>query len=176
MQILVIGSGGKEHAVIKALKRAPRWTPSTAAPGNGGIAADATCIPIKATDIEGVVALPRKRPSTWCLSPPTTRWCWGWWTPWRRRESGPLGRGKTPPSWRGAKVFPKPDEEIRHPTAAYETFDDPQKAIAYIENFNRYPIVIKADGLALGKGVLIAGSFGEAREAVKSIMEDKAFG
>ncbi len=174
MQILVIGSGGREHAVIKALKKSPqvdalycsrqRWHRRRRHlhphQGNGyrggGFAKE------KAIDLVFVT--------------PTTRWCWGWWTP---------GGGGNPGLWAAEKrrhpggeqrSFQNLMKKYGIPTAAYETFDDPQKAIAYIENFNRYPIVIKADGLALGKGVLIAGSFGEAREAVKSIMEDKAFG
>ena len=177
MQILVIGSGGREHAVIKALKKSPKVDALYCCPGNGGIAADATCIPIKATDIEGVVAFAKEKAIDLVFVPPDDPLVLGMVDALEEAGIRAFGPRKNAAILEGSKVFSKNlMKKYGIPTAAYETFDDPQKAIAYIENFNRYPIVIKADGLALGKGVLIAGSFGEAKEAVKSIMEDKAFG
>lgn len=177
LNILVIGSGGREHAVIKALKKSPKVGDLYCCPGNGGIAADATCVPIKATDIDGVVRFAKENPIDLVFVTPDDPLVLGMVDALEAAGIRAFGPRKNAAILEGSKVFSKNlMKKYGIPTAAYETFDDPEKAIAYIEAFDRYPIVIKADGLALGKGVLIAGDLEEAKEAVKSIMEDKAFG
>ncbi len=176
MQILVVGGGGREHTIIKKLKENKQIEKIFALPGNGGIAADAECHPIKATDIDGIVAFAKEHKIDFAVVAPDDPLVLGCVD--RLEELGIpcFGPRANAAIIEGSKVFSK---WLMHkygiPTAASETFDDPDKAIAYLEKQD-YPTVIKADGLALGKGVVIAQNFDEAKAAVKEMMCDKVFG
>ena len=176
MQILVVGGGGREHTIIKKLKENKNIEKIYALPGNGGIAADAECVSIKATDIDGIVAFAKEKKIDFAVVAPDDPLVLGCVD--RLEELGIpcFGPRANAAIIEGSKVFSK---GLMHkygiPTAASETFDDPDKAIAYLEKQD-YPTVIKADGLALGKGVVIAQNFDEAKAAVKEMMCDKIFG
>ena len=176
MQILVVGGGGREHTIIKKLKENKEVEKIYALPGNGGIAADAECHPIKATDIEGIVNFVKTHPVDFAVVAPDDPLVLGCVD--RLEELGIpcFGPRQNAAIIEGSKVFSK---WLMHkygiPTAASESFDDPDQAIAYLEKQD-YPTVIKADGLALGKGVVIAQDFEEAKAAVKEMMCDKVFG
>ncbi len=176
MNILVVGGGGREHAIIKKLKESPKAEKIYALPGNGGIAADAECYPIKATDIEGIVAFAKSHPVDFAVVAPDDPLVLGCVDRLEAEGIPSFGPHANAAIIEGSKVFSK---ELMHkygiPTAASETFDDPDKAIAYLAGQD-YPTVIKADGLALGKGVVIAQNFEEASGAVKEMMCDKVFG
>lgn len=177
MKLLVIGSGGREHAIIRALKKNPEVTEIYAMPGNGGIAADAICVEGKATDIPRAVEVAKEKAVDFVVVAPDDPLVLGMVDALNEAGFATFGPRKNAAILEGSKVFSKNLMKKYHiPTARYETFDDSQAAIAYIREQNEYPVVIKADGLALGKGVLIAQSYEEAVHAVKSIMEDKAFG
>ena len=107
MRILMVGSGGREHALIRKLKESPRCEEIYCAPGNGGISKDAVCVDISAEDIDGIAAFAKEKILIWCLWRLTIRWQPAWWMPWSRRESGHLDRGKTPLSLRAARCFLK---------------------------------------------------------------------
>jgi phosphoribosylamine--glycine ligase len=177
MKILVTGGGGREHAIIKKLSETGIHD-LFAAPGNGGIAADAECFPdIKATDIDGQVRLAKDLGVELVVIGPDDALALGLAD--RLRELGikAFGPSQSAARLESSKAFSK-DLMKKHniPTAEYEVFDDPEKAKAYIENLKSFPTVIKADGLALGKGVIIAENKGEAIAAIHEIMEDKKFG
>ena len=177
MRILVIGSGGREHAIIRKLKESPKVDKIYAAPGNGGIAKDAECLDIGVMDKEKIVDFSKKNAIDLVFVAPDDPLAAGMvdtLTANGIRAFGPRAEAAVIES---SKVFSKNlMKKYNIPTAEYEVFDDPAKAVAYIEEKNQYPVVIKADGLALGKGVIIAQTQLEAREAVKEIMEDKKFG
>lgn len=177
MRILVIGSGGREHAIIRKLKESPKVDKVYAAPGNGGIAKDAECVNIGVMDKEGIVAFSKENAVDLVFVAPDDPLAAGMvdtLTANGIRAFGPRAEAAVIES---SKVFSKNlMKKYGIPTAEYEVFDDPAKAVAYIEEKNKYPVVIKADGLALGKGVIIAKTQKAAREAVKEIMEDKKFG
>ena len=176
MKILVVGGGGREHAIIKKLKQSPKAELIYALPGNGGIAADAECHPIKATDIEGIVNFVKTHPVDFAVVAPDDPLVLGCVDRLEALGIPCFGPRANAAIIEGSKVFSK---GLMHkygiPTAASETFDDPDKAIAYLAE-QSYPAVIKADGLALGKGVVIAQDFEEAKAAVKEMMCDKIFG
>ncbi|MBE6630505.1 MAG: phosphoribosylamine--glycine ligase [Ruminococcaceae bacterium] len=177
MHILVVGGGGREHTIIKKLKENIEVEKIYALPGNGGIAADAECVPVKATDIDGIVAFAREKRVDFAVVAPDDPLVLGCVDRLEDELGIPcFGPRKNAAIIEGSKVFSK---WLMHkygiPTAASETFDDPDKAIAYLEKQD-YPAVIKADGLALGKGVVIAQTFEEAKLAVKEMMCDKVFG
>ncbi len=176
MNLLVIGGGGREHAIIKKLKQSPKAEKIYALPGNGGIAADAECHPIKATDIEGIVAFAKTHEIDFAVVAPDDPLVLGCVDRLEALGIPCFGPRANAAIIEGSKVFSK---ALMHkygiPTAASETFDDPDQAIAYLEKQD-YPAVIKADGLALGKGVVIAQDFAEAKAAVKEMMCDKIFG
>ena len=177
MNLLVIGSGGREHAIIKKLKENPRAEKIYAAPGNGGISRDAECVPVSACDIEGMCALCREKQIDFAVVAPDDPLVAGMADALNAIGVRTFGPSKAAAAIEGSKVYAK--ELMKRygiPTARYEVFDDPQKAVAYIEAQNTYPTVVKADGLALGKGVIIAETLEEAKAAVRSIMEDKIFG
>ncbi|MCI8385361.1 MAG: phosphoribosylamine--glycine ligase [Acutalibacter sp.] len=177
MDILVIGSGGREHAIIRKLRESPRVGKLYCAPGNGGIAQDAECVNVNAMDKEGMLALAREKAVDLVFVAP----------------DDPLGAGMVDyleaggflcygPNQKAAeiessKVFSKNlMKKYGIPTAGYEVFDDPANALDYIKRLGKYPAVIKADGLAVGKGVIIAQNEGEAAQALRSLMEEKIFG
>ena len=176
MNILVVGGGGREHAIIKKLKENPSVEKIFALPGNGGIAADAECVAIKATDIEGIVAFAKSNPVDFAVVAPDDPLVLGCVDRLEAEGIPSFGPHANAAIIEGSKVFSK---SLMHrygiPTAASEAFDDPDEAIAYLEKQD-YPTVIKADGLALGKGVVIAQTLDEAKDAVKEMMCDKVFG
>ena len=177
MKIFVVGGGGREHAIIHALSRSPKVDRLFAAPGNGGISKEAVCFSTKATDIEKIVEDAKLIKPDYVFVAPDDPLVMGLVD--RLNEEGfkTFGPRANAAILEGSKVFSKNlMKKYGIPTADYETFNDPDKAIAYIKEKNSYPTVIKCDGLALGKGVIIAEDFGQAEEAVKSIMIDGKFG
>ena len=157
MKVLVIGSGGREHAVIRKLKENKEIDKIICAPGNGGISADAECRNVKATDLEGMLELALKEKVDFCVVTPDDPLAMGMTDLLEENGIPCFGPVKKAAVIEASKAFSKElMKKYNIPTAAYEIFDDPQKALAYIEEKNSYPAVIKADGLALGKGVLIA--------------------
>ena len=177
MNLLVVGGGGREHAIIKKLKENPSVETIYALPGNGGIAQDAVCVPeIGAKDIPAIVDFAKSHEIGFAVVAPDDPLALGCVD--RLHEAGIPCFGPDAKAARieASKVFSKNlMKKYGIPTAAYEVFDNPAKALAYLKDAS-FPIVIKADGLALGKGVLIPQSLEEAEAAVKTIMEDKAFG
>lgn len=177
MNILVVGGGGREHAIITALSKSPRVDGIYAAPGNGGISRLAECFPVKATDIDGMVELAKKLKPDYVFVAPDDPLVLGMVD--RLNEAGfrTFGPKANAAVLEGSKVFSKAlMKKYDIPTAAYETFTDADKAVAYIKERNSYPAVIKCDGLALGKGVIIAKDFSEAEAAVRSMLLDGKFG
>ena len=176
MNILVIGSGGREHAIIRKLKESPKTEKLWCAPGNGGIAADAECVAINAMDIDGVVDFAKKNAVDLVFVAPDDPLAAGMVDALEKEGIRAFGPKKNAAILEGSKAFSKDLMKKYHiPTAAYENFTDPDKALAYLETA-KFPIVLKADGLALGKGVLICQNLEEAKEGVKEIMLDKKFG
>ena len=177
MNLLVVGGGGREHTIIKKLKENPAVETIYALPGNGGIAADAVCVPeIGAKDIPAIVDFAKSHAIDFAVVAPDDPLALGCVD--RLHEAGIPCFGPDAKAARieASKVFSKNlMKKYGIPTASYEVFNDPAKAMEYLRNAS-FPIVIKADGLALGKGVLIPQNLEEARDAVRSIMEDKAFG
>ena len=177
MKVLVVGGGGREHAIIMKLAESKRVTKLYCAPGNGGIAKYAECFPVKATDLDGMLALAKKLAVDWVFVAPDDPLVLGMADMLRENEFKVFGPSKAAAIIEGSKVFSKNlMKKYGIPTAAYEVFTEAEKAVAYIKAQNSYPTVVKADGLALGKGVIIAQNEQEAVDAVHSIMEDKIFG
>ena len=177
MKILVVGGGGREHAIIKALKKSPSCTEIWCAPGNGGISYDAKCKDIKATDVEAMVAFAKEEAFDYVVVAQDDPLALGMVDALAEVGIPAFGPNKAAARIEASKVFSKDLMKKYHiPTADYATFDDPSKVMEYIRAKNKYPVVIKADGLALGKGVLICESEEEAAEGVKEIMLDKKFG
>ena len=177
MNLLVVGGGGREHAIIKKLKENPSVETIYALPGNGGIAQDAVCVPeIGAKDIPAIVDFAKSHDIDFAVVAPDDPLALGCVD--RLHEAGIPCFGPDAKAARieASKVFSKNlMKKYGIPTASYEVFNDPAKALEYLKTAS-FPIVIKADGLALGKGVLIPQNLAEAEDAVKTIMEDKAFG
>lgn len=177
MDILVVGGGGREHAIIRKLKESPRCGKLYCTPGNGGIACDAQCFDVAATDIEGVTALAKTLGVDMVFVAPDDPLVAGMVDALEAEGIAAFGPRANAAILEGSKVFSKDlMKKYGIPTAAYEVFDDPQAALRYIREQDRYPAVVKADGLALGKGVLLCDTYEDARQAVKEIMEDKVFG
>ncbi|MEM1483392.1 phosphoribosylamine--glycine ligase [Oscillospiraceae bacterium PP1C4] len=177
MNILVVGAGGREHAIIRKLKENQQIDKIYCAPGNGGISADAECVAIKATDVDSMVAFAKKYAIDLAVVTPDDPLVLGMVDAMNAAGIKTFGPSKAAAQIEGSKVFSKDLMKKYHiPTAQYCTFDNPHEAIAYVIHKKEFPIVIKADGLALGKGVIIAGQISEAVEAIHSIMEDKVFG
>ncbi len=177
MKILVVGGGGREHAIIRKLKQSPQCGEIWCAPGNGGIACDAKCKNIKATDLDGMVAFAKEEGFDYAVVAQDDPLALGMVD--RLAEIGIPSFGPNAAAARieASKVFSKDLMKKYHiPTADYAVFNDPAKAMQYIEQRGKYPVVVKADGLALGKGVLICQTEQEAREGLKEIMLDKKFG
>ena len=176
MKILVVGGGGREHAIIKKLKENKTVTEIFAAPGNGGIAKDATCVEIGAKDIEKIVAFAVENAIDYAVVAPDDPLVLGCVDALEEKGIPCFGPRANAAIIEGSKVFSKNlMKKYNIPTAAYEVFTDMDAAITYLETAP-VPTVIKADGLALGKGVIIAESREEAKDAVKSMMSDKVFG
>lgn len=177
MKFLVVGGGGREHAIVMKLAESKKVTEIYCTPGNAGISKFAECYDVKATDIEGVVNLAKKLAVDMVVVAPDDPLVAGMVDALNKEGIKTFGPRKAAAAIEGSKVFSKNlMKKYGIPTAEYEVFSDSQDAIKYLEKRNTYPAVIKADGLALGKGVIIASNFEEAKTAVTSIMEDKVFG
>ncbi len=176
MKVLVIGSGGREHAICWKLAQSTRVTELLCAPGNAGIAALARCVDVKATDIDGIVALAKAERVDFVVVAPDDPLALGCVD--RLNAAGIAAFGPTQSAARmeSSKIFAKElMAKYGIPTARCAVFDDCGAALAYVEQQGA-PIVIKADGLALGKGVVVAQTLEEAREAVLSMLEGHRFG
>ena len=176
MKILVVGGGGREHAIIKKIKENKAVETIYALPGNGGIAKDAVCVDIKATDIEAVKDFAIKEKIDFAIVAPDDPLVLGMVDELEGNGIPCFGPSKRAAIIEGSKAFSKDlMRNFNIPTAKYDVFDDAAKAKAYIDEHHA-PIVIKADGLALGKGVIIAETDIEAKDAIDKIMTQKAFG
>ena len=175
--ILVVGGGGREHAIIRKLKESPRCGRLFGTPGNGGISRDAACFDVAPTDVDGVVALARECGADLVLVAPDDPLVAGMVDALEEAGIPAFGPRANAAILEGSKVFSKNlMKTYGIPTARYEVFEDPAEALRYIREQNRYPAVVKADGLALGKGVLLCADYEEAKRAVHDIMEDRVFG
>lgn len=176
MKLMVVGGGGREHAIIKKLKENPAVEVIYALPGNGGIAADAICTGIGAKDIDAIVLFAKENAIDFAVVAPDDPLVLGAVDALEAIGIPCFGPNKDAAIIEGSKVFSKNlMKKYGIPTAAYEVFDNMEAALAYLETAP-IPTVIKADGLALGKGVIIAMTREEAVNAVRSMMEDKVFG
>ena len=176
MKVMVVGGGGREHAIIKELKKSPEIDKLYALPGNGGISRDAECVNVGAKDIEGIVKFALDNKIDYAVVAPDDPLVLGAVDALNEIGVECFGPAKAAAIIEGSKVFSKNlMKKYGIPTAMYETFDDMEKAIEYLSKIPA-PVVIKADGLALGKGVIIAETTSDAIDAVKSMMADKVFG
>ena len=176
MKIMVVGGGGREHAIIKKLKENKTVEKIYALPGNGGIAADAECVAVKATDIPAIVDFAKNNGIDYAVVAPDDPLVLGCVDELEKEGIPCFGPRANAAIIEGSKVFSKNlMKKYGIPTARYEVFDSAEKALEYLETAP-VPTVIKADGLALGKGVIIAQTKEEAKAAVKEIMQDKKFG
>ena len=176
MKVLIVGGGGREHAIATKIAENPTVEKLYAAPGNGGMASICELVPLKATDVEGIVAWAKEHAIDFVVVAPDDPLCLGMVDALKAVGIPAFGPEKNAVIIEGSKVFSKNlMKKYGIPTAAYETFDDYDAAVAYLENA-AYPIVVKADGLALGKGVLICPDKASAVEAVGSMMKEAKFG
>ncbi len=176
MKIMVVGGGGREHAIIKKIKENPSVSEIYALPGNGGMAEDATLVPIGAKDIDAIVDFAVQNKIDYAIVAPDDPLVLGCVDALKEKGIESFGPSKAAAIIEGSKVFSKNlMKKYGIPTAAYEVFDDMEAALEYLDAAP-IPTVIKADGLALGKGVIIAMTRDEAKDAVRSMMEDKVFG
>jgi len=178
MRILVIGSGGREHTLIWKLKQSPRVRVIFCAPGNGGISRAARCVPIQPGDSAAIADFVRKEKIDYVVVGPEAPLAAGLADDLSAAGIGVLGPGREAAQLESSKVFAK-DFMARHgiPTAQYAVYQDPRMALAFLESGEaRFPIVVKADGLAAGKGVVVARTKAEARSAVERIMVSREFG
>ncbi len=176
MKVMVVGGGGREHAIIKKLKENQTIEQITAVPGNGGIASDAVCVPIAATEIEKITEFAKTEGFDYAVVAPDDPLVAGLVDELEAIGIPCFGPDRKAAILEGSKVFSKDlMKKYGIPTAQYETFDSAEAALSYLET-SKIPVVVKADGLALGKGVIIAQTRDEAKDAVKSIMQDKKFG
>ncbi len=176
MKVMVVGGGGREHAIVKKIKENSAVTEIYALPGNGGIAQDAVCVDIAAKDLDGIAVFAKEKQIDFAVVAPDDPLVLGAVDVLEALGIPCFGPNKKAAILEGSKVFSKDlMKKYNIPTAQYAVFDDPQKAMEYLKTAP-LPTVIKADGLALGKGVIIAESREEALNAVHTIMEDKVFG
>ena len=178
MKILVVGGGGREHAIIKALRKSPRVTEIHAAPGNGGISREAVCVAIKATNIAGLAEYAAANAMDYVVVAPDDPLALGLVDVLAEMGIPAFGPGKAAARIEASKVFSKNlMKKYGIPTARYEVFSDYAAAEAYVKSDDvRFPLVVKADGLALGKGVIIARNKTEAIAALEDMMQSKVFG
>ena len=176
MKILIVGSGGREHAIAASVAKSPKAEKIYCAPGNAGIAEYAECVAIGAMEFEKLAAFAKEKEIDLCIVGMDDPLVGGLVDTLEEAGIRTFGPKKNAAILEGSKAFSKDLMKKYHiPTAAYENFTDPDAAIAYLENA-KFPIVLKADGLALGKGVLICQDLEEAKAGVKEIMLDKKFG
>ncbi|MGN0441888.1 MAG: phosphoribosylamine--glycine ligase [Acutalibacteraceae bacterium] len=177
MNVLMIGSGGREHALIKAILKSPRLEKLYCAPGNGGISRDAQCVDIPVMDKEKMVAFAKENSIDLAFVAPDDPLAAGMVDAFEEAGIRAFGPNAAAAVIEASKVFSKNlMKKYGIPTAEYEVFDNSADAIAYVKDNNIAPVVVKADGLALGKGVIIAQTVEDAEKAIQSIMEDKKFG
>ena len=177
MDILVVGGGGREHAIIMKLAESKKVDKLYCTPGNGGISKYAECFSVGATDIDGVVKLAKELKPDMVVVAPDDPLVLGMVDALQAEGFKTFGPKKNAAIIEGSKVFSKElMKKYKIPTASYEVFSDSESAIKYVKEQNTYPTVIKADGLALGKGVILAQSEEEAVEAIKSMIDGKQFG
>lgn len=177
MKLLVVGSGGREHAVIRKLKENKEIEKIYCAPGNGGISADAECVDIKATDKENMVKFAKENAIDFCVVTPDDPLALGMVDEMEEAGIPCFGPKANAAIIEASKAFSKDlMKKYGIPTADYETFDNEKDALHYIEEKNTFPIVIKADGLALGKGVLICETLDDAKTALREMMVEHVFG
>ncbi len=176
MNILIVGSGGREHAIAASVAKSRRVSKIYCAPGNAGISEIAECVPYGAMEFDKLVAFAKEHAIDFTIIGMDDPLVGGIVDAFEAEGLKVFGPRKNAAILEGSKAFSKElMKKYQIPTAAYETFDDPTAAIAYLETA-KMPIVLKADGLALGKGVLICDTLAQAKEGVKTIMEDKKFG
>ena len=176
MKILIVGGGGREHAIAEAVARSPKADKIYCAPGNAGIAEVAECVPLGVDEFDKIASFAKEKEVDLVIVGPDDPLAAGIVDVLEAAGLRVFGPRKNAAILEGSKAFSKDlMKKYNIPTAAYETFDDAQKAVEYLETAS-FPIVLKADGLALGKGVLICNTKEEALEGVKSIMTDKQFG
>ena len=176
MKVLIVGSGGREHAIAAAVAKSPRADKIYCAPGNAGIGQIAECVPIGAMEFDRLVAFAKEKAIDLTIVGMDDPLVGGLVDEMEAAGLRVFGPRKNAAVLEGSKVFSKDlMKKYQIPTAAYENFDDPQEALKYLETA-KMPVVLKADGLALGKGVLICETLEEAKEGVRTIMEDKKFG
>ncbi len=176
MKVLVVGGGGREHAICWKLSQSPKVTELFCAPGNAGIADVATCVPVKATDVEGMVAWAKENAMDFVMVAPDDPLALGMVDALTEAGVPAFGPKANAAIIEASKAFSKElMKKYNIPTAQYETFTELDKALAYIRAQGA-PIVVKADGLALGKGVVVASTVEEAETAVREMMENRKFG
>lgn len=177
MKVLVVGGGGREHALIRKIKESKRVDSIACCPGNGGISYDAECFDVSATDIDGVVNLAKEIKADFVVVAPDDPLVAGMVDALNAAGFATFGPKANAAVIEGSKVFSK-NLMLKYniPTAEYKVFDKAEDVIGYIKEKNEFPTVIKADGLALGKGVIIPETLEEAEAGVREIMEDKIFG
>jgi len=178
MKVLVVGGGGREHAIIKSLNKNKRITKLFAAPGNGGISRETECVQIKATDIQAMTEFAVQNKVDYVVVAPDDPLALGMVDAMEEKGIRCFGPNKAAARIESSKVFSKGlMKKYGIPTAAFETFSDSEKALGYIKSYSgSFPVVIKADGLALGKGVIIAENKEEALSAINTVMLEKKFG
>ena len=176
MKVLVVGSGGREHAIVTSVAKSKRVDKIYCAPGNAGIASLAECVPIGAMEFDKLVAFAKEQAIDFTIIGMDDPLVGGIVDVFEAEGLKVFGPRKNAAILEGSKAFSKDlMKKYNIPTAGYENFTDPHEALAYLETA-KMPIVLKADGLALGKGVLICNTLEEAKEGVRTIMEDKKFG
>lgn len=177
MKVLVVGGGGREHALVRKIKESKKVDEIFCTPGNGGISYDAKCFDVAATDIDGVVNLAKEIKADLVVVAPDDPLVAGMVDALNEAGFKTFGPRANAAIIEGSKVFSKElMQKYNIPTAEYKVFDNAEEAIEYIKERNEFPTVIKADGLALGKGVIIPENLDDAIVGVKEIMEDKIFG
>lgn len=177
MRVLVVGSGGREHALVRKIKESKKVDYIACCPGNGGISYDAECFDVSAIDIDGVVKLAKEIKADFVVVAPDDPLVMGMVDTLNAEGFATFGPKANAAIIEGSKVFSKElMKKYNIPTAKYNVFDKAEDVINYIKAENEFPTVIKADGLALGKGVIIPETLDEAVAGVKEIMEDKIFG
>ena len=176
MKVLIVGSGGREHAIAASVAKSPKADKIYCAPGNAGIAEYAECVNIGAMEFDKLAAFAKEKEIDLCIVGMDDPLVGGLVDVLEEAGVRTFGPRKNAAILEGSKAFSKDlMKKYNIPTAAYENFTDPDKALEYLKTA-RFPIVLKADGLALGKGVLICKNLQEAEEGVKTIMLDKKFG
>lgn len=177
MKVLIVGSGGREHAIAWKVAQSPKVEKIYCAPGNGGIGQVAECVPIGAMEFDKLAAFAKEKEIDLTIVGMDDPLVGGVVDVFEKEGLRVFGPRKNAAILEGSKAFSKDlMKKYNIPTAAYENFDNPEEAIAYLKEKAEFPIVLKADGLALGKGVLICNTLEEAEEGVKTIMLDKKFG